>query len=74
LRSGFVRDQGAQSYRLTDPPALASGWTPGLTRDYGADFAEMAQNERVARLMERLMRQKPSQQAGSPARFRSALG
>jgi hypothetical protein len=70
LRSGFVRDEREQhSYRLADPPALSSGWAPGLTRDYGADFAEMAQNERVGRLMEQLMRQGRSQQAASPARF-----
>jgi hypothetical protein len=69
-RSGFVRDEREQhSYRLADPPALMSGPASTITRDYDQAFAEMAQDERAQRMLEQLMRQKPSQQAGSPARF-----
>jgi hypothetical protein len=69
LRSGFVRGEREQhSYRLADPP-LMSGPASTITRDYDQAFAQMAQEERVGRLMEQLMRQGRSQQAASPARF-----
>jgi hypothetical protein len=48
---GFVRDRGEYSFRQ-GPPELSSGWAPGLARDYGRDFREMAAREQMMRLYE----------------------